>query len=80
MFKNMIMYLKHPRFQFLPLIAFIHHTCTIKRHFIAVSSILTKFVVGDYQNGILSPYSYFTKNIECLWVTKQSAIKKERDF
>ena len=53
-----------------------------KHHFIAVSWILTTLiVVGDYQNGILSlTVLVFDKNIKYLWVTKQSAIKKERDF
>ena len=37
-------------------------------------------VLGDYQNGILSPYSCFTKIINIFWVTTQSAIKKVRDF
>ena len=37
-------------------------------------------VVGDYKYGILSPYSCFTKILNNFWVTKQSAIKKVRDF
>ena len=37
-------------------------------------------VVGDYQNGILSPYSCFTKIINICGVTKQFASKKVRYF
>ena len=44
MFTNIIMYFKYPGIQFWPLFSLIHPTFTIKLHFKAVSSILTKLL------------------------------------